>query len=258
MSSTRNQTVIPNQANNQRQWSSNLFKLLDMIAILGYPRQMPPKYEKWLPRFTRNDVVSVEDQMRNFWAFFQLRPISDDAEYLAMKFFSATLHVGARHWYNGLPNASIKTMDRLEELFLKRWSVKEDPNMLSIRLNNLVKQENETVREFHENFETLLQKIPMSHHPSDSFLLFLYTKAFTCQLGYLLIYQNPKTIQESQELATRIEDNLSSSRVKPYLAPRVRMDTKPNIAHNVEPTSDISAILAKVQLIVDGMVKPKS
>jgi hypothetical protein len=88
--------------------------------------------------------------------------------------------------------------------------------MLLIRLNNLVKQENETVREFHDKSETLLQNILVSHHPSDIFLLFLYTKAFTGQLGYLLIDKNPQTIQEAQELATRIEDNLSSSRVEPF------------------------------------------
>jgi hypothetical protein len=33
------------------------------------------------------------------------------------------------------------------------------------------------------------------------------------------------------------------------------MDTKPKIVHNVEPTSDISASLDKLQLTVDGMVK---
>ena len=52
---------------------------------------MPPKYEKWLAKFTSNDVVSAEDYIRKFWAFFQLHPISDDAEDLAMKLFSATL-----------------------------------------------------------------------------------------------------------------------------------------------------------------------
>jgi hypothetical protein len=36
-----------------------------------------------------------------------------------MKLFSTTLHDGARRWYNGLPYASINTMDRLEEVFLK-------------------------------------------------------------------------------------------------------------------------------------------
>ena len=69
---------------------------------------MPPRYEKWLPKFSSNDVVIVEDH-----------PIRDDVEYLAMKLFSITLHDGVRRWYNGLPDASIKTMDRLEEVFLK-------------------------------------------------------------------------------------------------------------------------------------------
>jgi hypothetical protein len=127
--------------------------------------------------------------------------------------------------------------------------------MLLIRLNNLVKQENETIREFHNKFETLLQKIPMSHHPSPSFLLFIYTKALTGQLGYLLRDKNPQTIQEAQEVATRIEDNLSSSKAEPFSTLRVRMDTKPKIVHNVEPTSDISASLAKLQMTVDGRVK---
>jgi hypothetical protein len=139
MSSVGIHTVDPNQSNNQKQWSSKLFKLLDMTSIPGYPRQMPLKYEKWLPKFIGNDVVSVEDHMSNFWAFFQFHPISDDAEDLSMKLFFATLHYGVRCWYNCLPDASIKTMDRLEEIFLKRWSVKEDPNMLLIRLNNLTK-----------------------------------------------------------------------------------------------------------------------
>jgi len=91
--------------------------------------------------------------------------------------------------------------------------------------------------------------------PTHSFLLFIYTKAFTSQLGYLLRDKNPQTIQEAQEIATRIEDNLLSSKVEPFSTPRVRMDTKPKIVQNVEPTSDISASLAKLQLTVDGMVK---
>jgi hypothetical protein len=111
--------------------------------------------------------------------------------------------------------------------------------MLQIRLNNLVKWENETIIEFHSRFATLLQKIPLSHHPTHSFLLFIYTKAFNGQLGYLLRDKNPQTIQEAQEIATRIEDNLLSSKFEPFSATRVRMDIKPKIVHNVEPSSDI-------------------
>jgi hypothetical protein len=113
------------------QWNLGNFKPLDMCKILGYPRQMPPRYEKWLPRFTGNDGVIAEDHMDNFWAFFQLHPISDDAEDLAMKLFSATLHGNGRKWYDGLHDVNITSMDQLEETFLKRWNIKiEDIHML--------------------------------------------------------------------------------------------------------------------------------
>jgi hypothetical protein len=151
------QAGTTNPVNNQRQWSSTLFKPLDMSSIPCYPRQMPPKYEKWLPKFTGTDVISAEEHMSNFWAFFQLHPISDDAEDLLMKLFSATLYDAARRWYLGLPDGSIKTMDRLEEIFLRRWSIKEDPNMLLTRLNGIARRENESIREFHTRFKALLQ-----------------------------------------------------------------------------------------------------
>jgi hypothetical protein len=56
-------------------------------------------------------------------------------------------------------------------------------------------------------------------------------------------------------MATKIENNLSSSRVEPFSIPRVKMYAKPMVVHNVESTSDIGASLEKLQLTVDGMVK---
>jgi hypothetical protein len=194
---------------------------------------MPPKYEKWLPKFTGIDATSAEEPMSNFWAFFQLHPISDDTEDLVMKLFSATLYDASRRWYLSLPDGSIKTMDRLEEAFLKRWSIKEDPIMMLTRLNSLAKYENESIREFHTRFETLLQRIPASHHPKDDYLVHIYTRSFNGQLRD----KNPQSIQEAQELATKIEGNLLSSKIEPFANPRGRIDTKQKIVHNVEPTS---------------------
>jgi hypothetical protein len=84
-------------------------------------------------------ILTTNCAITNFWAFFQLNPVSDDAEDLVMKLFSATLLDASRRWYLSLPDGGIKTMDKLEEAFLKRWSIKEDPNMLLTRLNSLWK-----------------------------------------------------------------------------------------------------------------------
>jgi hypothetical protein len=132
------------------QWDPGNFKPLDMSKILGYPRQMPPRYEKWLPRFTGSDGVRADNHMDNFWAFFQLHPISDDVEDLAMKLFSATLHGNARKWYDDLPDASITSMDQLEETFLKKWGIKlRDIQMLIKRLEYMKQTKNESIWEFH-------------------------------------------------------------------------------------------------------------
>jgi hypothetical protein len=117
-----------------------------------------------------------------------------------MKLFSSTLYDASRHWYPSLPDGSIKTMDILEEAFLKRWSVKEYPNMLLTQLNNLAKYENESIREFHTRFETLLQRIPASHHPKDDYLIHVYTKSFNGQLGYLLRDKTPSPFRKPKSL----------------------------------------------------------
>jgi hypothetical protein len=113
------------------QWDPGNFKPLDMSKILGYPKQMPPKYKKWLPRFTGSDGERPDYHMSNVWAFFQLHPISDDVEDLVMKLFFATLQGNARRWYGNLPATSITSMDQLEETFLMSWGMElEDIQLL--------------------------------------------------------------------------------------------------------------------------------
>jgi hypothetical protein len=206
------------------QWDLGNFKPLDMIKILGYPRQMPLRYEKWLPRFTGNDGVIAEDHMDNFWAFFQLHPIIDDAEYLAMKLFSATLHGKARKWYDSLPDANITSMDQLEETFLKRWNIKiENIHMLIKRLKYMKQTQNETIKEFHTRFDNLLHQIPRSHHHEDKYLTYLYTNALLVHLGFLLSKRGPRSIQESYYMAIKIEANISLFKGEHLFTPRTKV-----------------------------------
>ena len=148
--------------------------------------------------------------MSNFWAFFQLHPISDDVEDLAIKLFSATLHGNARRWYDSLPDASITSMDQLEDIFLGKWSIKEYVYSLLNELNNIKKNENETVNEFHIRFKRLLQRIPEESNPGERYLIFLYTREFSGELGFLLNDRETRTIQKSYHIAIEIETNISS------------------------------------------------
>jgi hypothetical protein len=83
--------------------------------------------------------------------------MSDDVEDLVMKLFLTTLTNASRRLYDNIPNKNFKTMDQLEDTFLKIWSTKEDPNLLLTRLTEIKKSKNETVKEFDAKFENFLQ-----------------------------------------------------------------------------------------------------
>jgi hypothetical protein len=101
----------------------------------------------------------------------------------------------------------------------------------------------------------LLQRILASHHPKDDYLVHIYTRSFNGQLWYLLRDKNPQSVQEAQELTTKIEGNLLSSKIEPFANPRGRIDTKQKIVHNAEPTSDLCASINKLQASMDGIIK---
>jgi hypothetical protein len=182
------------------QWDPRNFKPLDMSKILGYPRKMPPKYKISLPRFTSCDGERADYHMGDFWAFFQFHPINDDAKYLTMKLFSATLHGNARRWYDKLPDASITTMKQFEEKFLKIWGIQlGDIPILLKRLEHIKQTKNETIRQLKQTknetirygFEGILYLIPESHYPEDKYITHLYINALLVHLGFPLSKKGP-------------------------------------------------------------------
>jgi hypothetical protein len=148
------------------QWDPGNYRPLDMSEIPRYPRKMPPRYEDFLPRFAGTDEECPKSHMRRFFKFFQHFPVSDEAEDLVMKLFSASLHGEARRWYDNLPAASITSMDLFEKVFLEKWTMKiEDMQSLLKELEGIKQTESKVVRAFGFRFQKLLYRIPQSHRP---------------------------------------------------------------------------------------------
>jgi hypothetical protein len=130
-----------------------------------------------------------------------------------MKLFSTTLHGNYRKWYDDLPDASITSMNQIEETFLKRWGIKlEDIQILLKRLKYIKQTKNETIKEFHDRFENLLWKIPKIHFSEDKYLIYLYTNELLVHLGFLLSKKGPKTLHEAHNMDLEIETNISLSK----------------------------------------------
>jgi hypothetical protein len=195
------------------QWDPGNYRPLDMSKIPGYPRKMPPLYEDFLPRFAGINGECPESHMRRFWDFFQYFPISDEAEDLVMKLFSASLHGEARRWYDNLPAASITSMELFEKVFLAKWTMKiEDIQSLLKELEGIKQTESEIVRAFCARFQKLLYQIPRGHRPEDKYLVYLYTNGLQGHLSFLLNKKKPKTFAEAHNMAIQIEKSLFMTR----------------------------------------------
>jgi hypothetical protein len=106
-------------------------------------------------------------------------------------------------------------MGQLEETFLEKWSIQlEDILVLLKRLEDVKQTENETLRDFQDRFEHALFKIPKSHRPEDEYIVHLYTHALLVHLGFPLSKKGPRTLHETYNMATRIEQNISLSEIR--------------------------------------------
>jgi hypothetical protein len=153
--------------------------------------------------------------MNDFYSYFGLHPVSDDAEDVVMKLFSTTLHGNARKWYDNLPDASITTMEQLEETFLEKWGIQlEDISVLQKELEDIKQTENETLWDFQNRFEHALYQIPKGHRPEDKYIVHLYIHALLAHLGFPLSKRAPRTLYEAHDMATRIEQNISLSKIR--------------------------------------------
>jgi hypothetical protein len=191
------------------QWDPGSYRPLDMSKILGYPRKMPPRYELFLPRFAGSDEDCPKSHMRRFWKFFQHFPVSDEAEDLVMKLFSASLDGEARRWYDDLPAASIDSMEHFEKVFLARWTMEmEDIQSLLKELEDVKQAESEIVRDYCARFRKSLYQIPHGCRPEDKYLVYLYTNGLQVHLSFLLNKKKPKTLPEAHKMAMQIERSL--------------------------------------------------
>jgi hypothetical protein len=132
-----------------------------------------------------------------------------------MKLFSNTLHGNAKKWYDNLPNASITSMNQLEEVFLEEWGIQsEDISVLLKNFEHIKQTENETLWNFQSRFERTLYQIPKGHCPENKYIVHIYTHALLAHLGLPLSKKSPGTLDEAYGMAKRIEQNISLSGIK--------------------------------------------
>jgi hypothetical protein len=94
------------------------------------------------------------------------------------------------------------------------------------------------------------------HHPSSSFLTFLYTKSFSRRLNFLLDIREPRTIQEDFDIATEVEAKIPSSKKEQSFVLEVKID---EIVQDLFPPAQkkrmrLVTFLSKILMIPYSMI----
>lgn len=90
------------------------------LKLNNDPKSLLEKYDRWLPRFEGDAIMSACDFVEEFYWKLSPRLIFDEDR--IMMLFSLSLEGQAREWYLSLPLGCISDFDEYEYLFMKRWS----------------------------------------------------------------------------------------------------------------------------------------
>jgi hypothetical protein len=88
-------------------WENDLYKPLNMASIIGYLDIMPKEINKWLPKFSRNNVITAEQHLHVIGRDMQNEVL--EHEDVAMKLLATSLTEDAQSWLDGLSDNHLTT-----------------------------------------------------------------------------------------------------------------------------------------------------
>jgi hypothetical protein len=128
-----------------------------------------------------------------------------------MKLFALSLEEDAFDWFSDLDAGSFKTFKEFEKGFLAKWGDKKEDRYLLASLNNMKKNENETMEEFNKRFNNLISSLHAEIKPPDGSILIHYIESFNGEMRYQLRDKEPVDLKKAQVIAEKIDKNMQSS-----------------------------------------------
>jgi hypothetical protein len=182
-----------------------------------------PRRESWIPKFSGEDGSYGNSHWTDFCDAFQFHQSGQEHPDVFLRLFVSSLTRSARKWINKLPKGSIKSPEDLEQAFQKDWCEKESMDSLYSQYTNICKASSEGIRDFNDRFNLLLKKVKPSF--SEEAVLQHYLNSLEGVLQFTLKDRSPSTLEEAQDLASRIEQKLE---FEDYI-------NQDNLSHNNDP-----------------------
>ena len=159
----------------------------------------------------------------------------------------SSLTESAKRWINKLLKGSIKTPEDVEQAFKKDWCEKESMDSLYSQYTNICKASSEGIRDFNDRFNLLLKKIRTSF--SEEAILQHYLNSLEGVLQFTLKDRSPSTLEEAQDLASRIEQKLEFEDYINQVNPSHSNDPKESSNEDVPEVEPKSLEILEVKLM---------
>jgi hypothetical protein len=189
-------------------WSpEELFGPLDLANTQGGLHDLPKRVDSWIPKFSGEVGSYGNSHWTKFCEGYEFHQSGEEHPDTFMRLFLNSLTGSARTWINKLPSGSLKTPEDLKRAFMKRWGKEESMASFYSQYLEVCKQTDEDVREFNDRFNTLISKLQPNFLPK-SVILQHYLNSLEGTLQFTLKDRLPTSLEEAQDVACQIEENL--------------------------------------------------
>ena len=176
--------------------------------VLPVPLSAMPagEYQKYMPKFTGTEGVTVEEHLESFYSYADNLDISEDDVW--MRVFVQSLDGEARKWFKELAPRCIVDIEALDDVFLRHWGDKKDLLYYHTEFGNFKRENGESLSDFNKRFNHMYSKIPAEVKPTSTSAKLTYANAFDSDICLLLSERRCATLAEMQDAALEVESNI--------------------------------------------------
>lgn len=191
----------------------DLFAPCNFGNIQSQPHDLPKSDLDKMPTFQGNNAISVEAHLGAFTIFLikhNSRGVYNHVD-IKMKLFVLSLEEVETDWLLDKPYNSFDSLQAIINAFKDKYGDKREGRYLLRTINNIKKNENETVDEFNKKFNGIDKEMPQDYKPTDKSLLEYYLDAFRVDTSYELRRAKTNDLNAAQNLAEELEKDKKAS-----------------------------------------------
>lgn len=131
-----------------------------------------------------------------------------------VRLFVESLVEDVAEWFQNLKEGCITGWNDLKVKFLGRFQLVVDTYKLLLNFFQIQMKKDESMKDFVDRFNRCVGKIPQACQPNESKQLCVFIAALQTEIKFLLICKKLQNLEDAQEEAIKVDDDMFLSGMK--------------------------------------------